>query len=489
VRETEAAELSDTFVAVRPATDAALALAMLHVIVGEGLHDRAFVADHAVGFAPLAAHVRQYSPEWAEPVTGVPAATIRDLARRYATRKPAMIVLGGASMFKSANGWAASRAIACLPAVTGQLGIAGGGLGPRHRGAHHGEALAHPGLMAHDARPPGDYVVSSMPAITRAFLDGRIKVLGLFGTNMLSHFADANRLARGLETVELIVAHDLFLSETARTHADLVLPGTSWLEELGLKETNTHVYLMEPAIDPVGEARPIAWVLRELARRVGIETAFWPWRDTEAALDAILDHPATGRATVAALRAGENRRPFRISPVAHPDLRFPTPSGKVELYAERAAGWGLPPLPTWEEPGESARRRPDLAARYPLALRYGRTLTHFHSFYRSGLALPTLAKKDPEPRLWISEPDAAARAIADGDWIRVFNDRGETAMRAHVTAKIPPGTVWSRDGWPGLNRLASNEPALPEALTDVLPIPAGQAAYEALVDVAPARVP
>jgi anaerobic selenocysteine-containing dehydrogenase len=252
---------------------------------------------------------------------------------------------------------------------------------------------------------------------------------------------------------------------------------------VGLKDTNTHVHLMERAIDPIGQTRPVAFVLRELARRLGIEAAFWPWADAEGALDAVLDHPATGHATVASLRAGSGRAPFSISPVAHPDLRFPTPSGKVELYSERAAGWGLPPLPTWQEPAESARSRPDLAARYPLALRFGRTLTHFHSFYLSGQALPTLARKDPAPTLWIAVEDAAARGIGDGDWIRAYNDRGQIEMRAHVTPKVAAGVVWSRDGWYGLNALASNEAALPDEVADVLPIPAGQASYEALVEV------
>ncbi len=481
VRESEAAELSERFYAIRPATDAALALAMMHVIITDGLHDREFIEGHTVGFGALTQHVRQYSPEWAAPITGIPAGEIRALARRYATTKPVSIVLGGSSMFKSGNGWTSSRAIACLPALVGQLGVPGGGFGPRHRGSHHGEALGD--ITARDLRPPGDYIPSSMPAITQAVLDGRLRVLCLPGTNLLSHFADANQMARGLERVDLIVAHDLFLNDTARAHADLVLPGTSWAEDVGLKDTNTHAYLMERAIAPVGEARPIAFVLRELARRLGIEAAFWPWPDTEGALDALLDHSATGHATVASLRSGSGWAPFRISPVAHPDLRFPTPSGKVEFYSERAAGWGLPALPTWQEPPESVRSRPDLVARYPLTLRFGRTLTHFHSFYLSGQALPTLARKDPEPILWIAEEDAATRGISEGQRIRAYNDRGQIEMRAHVTSKVNTGVVWSRDGWYGLNNLASNKAVLPVELTDVLPIPSGQATYDALIEV------
>jgi anaerobic selenocysteine-containing dehydrogenase len=141
VRETEAAAQSDEVVLLRPGTDAALALGLMHVLIGEGLCDREFVENHTVGFAELAEHVKAYDPDWAAGVTGVPAERIRDLARRYAGTKPAMILLGGSSMHKGANGWQGARAVTCLPALTGNLGIAGGGLGPRHGSSSHGQAL------------------------------------------------------------------------------------------------------------------------------------------------------------------------------------------------------------------------------------------------------------------------------------------------------------------------------------------------------------
>ena len=142
VRETEAAAQSDEVVLIRPGTDAALALAMMSVIIGEGLHDAAFVAGHTVGFDALAAHVRDLGPDWAAPITGVPAERIAALARRYATTRPAMILLGGSSMHKGGSGWQAARAVSCLPALAGHLGVPGGGLGPRHGAASHGQALS-----------------------------------------------------------------------------------------------------------------------------------------------------------------------------------------------------------------------------------------------------------------------------------------------------------------------------------------------------------
>jgi anaerobic selenocysteine-containing dehydrogenase len=476
VRETEAAGQSDEVLVIRPGTDAALALAMMHVIIGEGLTDGAFVENHTVGFDRLAAHVSQFSPAWAAPITGVPAERIAALARRYATTRPAMILLGGSSMHKGTGGWQGARAVSCLPALTGNLGVAGGGLGPRHGGATHGQGLRD--ITVADRRPPGDYVPSQMPRVTEAIGDGRVRVLLLFGTDMLSSFADAGRLAEGMARASLVVSHDLFWNDTARRFADVVLPSTAWLEELGCKSTNTHLYLMPKILDAPGEARPATWLMRELARRLELPAEFFPWADEAGALDAILDHPATGHATAAALAAEGGIRPLQVSHVAHPDLRFPTPSGKVELYSERAAELGLPPLPVYEALPASDR--------YPLAFRQGRTLAQFHGFYDHGRALPSLARLEPEPELWIAPADADARAVPDGAPIRIWNDRGEMRARARVTGRVPAGTVWMRDGWTGINRLTSGAPALPDAAVDAFHFSAGQSAFDARVEVAPA---
>ena len=472
VRRTEAAAQSDEVLIIRPGSDAALALALMRVIVSEGLHDRAFIAAHTVGFDALRAHLEVHGPEWAAPITGVPAGRIAELARRYATTSPAMIVLGGSSMHKGAHGWQGARAIGCLPALTGNLGIPGGGFGPRHGAATHGQALAS--IVAEDRRPPGAYIPSQMPRITEALGDGRLRVLLLFGTDMLSSYADTERVAAGLAGLDLVVSHDLFLNDTARRFADVVLPGTTWLEETGAKATNTHLYLMPKVLEPPGETRSAIWVLRELARRLGLHD-FFPWAEETGALDAILDHEATGHASVAAVAAQGGILPLRISHVAHPDLRFPTPSGKVEFYSERAAAHGLPAIPIYE---------PSPASPFPLAFRQGRTLTQFHGFYEHGQALPTLARLDPEPRLWMAPADAEARGLAEDAAVRIFNGRGEFLARAHVTDRVPPGTVWMRDGWTGLNRLTAGAAVLPDTAVDIFGFSGGQAAFDAWVEVA-----
>ena len=474
VRETEAAAQSDETLLVRPGTDAALALALMHVIVAEKLWDHEFVERHTVGFEALAAHVADHPPAWAAPITGVPAERIVALARHYATTRPAMILLGGSSMHKGAGTWTGARAVGCLPALTGNVGIAGGGFGPRHGGASHGQGLSNIG--ADERRPPDGRIPNQMERITESMLDGRIRVMLLLGTDMLSSFADATRVAAGLARTDLVVSYDLFLNDTARRCADVVLPATAWLEELGCKSTNTHLYLMPKALDAPGTARPIVWVLQELARRMDIDD-FFPWDSESGPLDAILDHPATGHATAAALAAEGGIRALHVSPIAHPDLKFPTPSGKIELYSARAIDLGLPPLPVYEAPSASV---------YPLVLQQGRTLTHFHGFYDHGRALPTLAKADPEPALWISPADAGARGVADGAAIRLHNERGAMRARARVTDKIPAGTVWMRDGWAGLNDLTAGAPVVADAAVDAfhaLGFSGGQAAFDARVEV------
>jgi anaerobic selenocysteine-containing dehydrogenase len=476
VRRTEATARADEVLIVRPGTDAALALALLHVVCAEHLHDAAFVARHTVGFEALEERVRQYSPQWAAGITGVSPDRIAALARRYATTRPAMIVLGGSSMHKGDNGWQASRTIACLPGLTGNVGIPGAGFGPRHGAAAHGRGLAS--IIEPQRRKPGTALPNQMSTVIEALNDGRVMNLLLMGTNMLSSFADATRVAEGLARTRLVVSYDLFLNETARRFADVVLPATAWLEELGCKSAFTHLYLMEPVLAPAGEARPATRVMRELAARLGLE-GFFPWASDEEMVDAILDHPATGHATVASLRAQGGIGELRISHVANPKLEFDTPSRKIEFYSADAVRLGLPALPEWQP-----RREP--AAGFPLALTQGRTITHFHGFYNNGRELPTLARREREPQVWISVEDAAARGLADGAAIRVYNARGALAARAHVTDRIPAGTLWLRDGWPGLNVLTASAPVLPDAAADRFAFSAGQSTFDARVEVAAA---
>jgi len=477
VRRAEASRHADETLLIRPGTDAALALAMAHVIVAEAFVDGDFIARHTIGFEKYAEHLKRFTPEWAAAETGLAAADIRRLAREYASVKPSMIVVGGASMYKHRHGWEPGRAVATLPALTGQLGLAGGGLGPRHRAFPTGDHLAD--LTAADRRAPGPWVPSHMSSIAQLIREGGLDVLLTAGTDMLNSFSDAASIERDLEKVGLIVAYDLFANDTTRRVADIVLPGTVWLEDIGIKETATHLYLMEKALEPAGQARPLISVLRELASRLDIKD-FFPWADLEAYVDALLAPQRGGELTVARFRdMGGIAERSRLSHVPYQNGGYATPSRKVEFYSERAIALGLPAMPGYTAPAPDAG-----PPAQPLEFRQGRVLTAFHSFYDNGRALPMLARAEPHAEIWIHPADASPRGIADGRRIELSNDRGRFEGVARVTEDVLPGVVWARDGWPGLNGLTSGEACLtPEASEGLDPrIPGGQSAYEARVE-------
>lgn len=469
VRKTEAGAMSDEVILVRPGTDADLALAMMHVILRDGLEDAAYLQANAVGLGELRVHVRQFDPGWAEARTGVPADRIEAFARLYASADPALIVLGGSSIHKGGNTWAAARAISCLPALVGSYGRPGGGLGPRHGARSDGAGFAD--IRAADRRPPGDYVPNQMERIVEAMETGRLRILCVVGSNLLSSFPDTNRLARALGNLDLIVAYDIFENDLIRQCAHVVLPGTIWLEELGAKATNGHVHLCERVLLPEGQARPVFELYRGLADRLGVSDVY-PWPHQEAAIDAVLDHPATGRATVAALRAAGGSLPLRVSSTGHGALDFDTPSGRIEFRSDRAAEMGLPPLPVPSETGDPGLR-----------LATGRTFAHFHAFFDHGAALPALAARESGPTVWLSPPDAEARGIGDGDAVELFNVRGRFRARANVTRRIPKGTVWCRDGWLGLNALTDGAAVLPDAALGTFAFSVGQSHFGATVEI------
>jgi len=173
VRRTEAAAQSDEVLLIRPGSDAALALAVMQVIITERLYDPAFVEAHTAGFEELSTHVLPFTPAWGAEETGLEASQINSFAREYGSTRPTMILIGGSSMHKGANGWHAARAISCLPALTGDFGLPGGGLGARH-GA---QSAGLRNLSAPERRPPGSYIPNQMPDMTEALSSGRLKVL------------------------------------------------------------------------------------------------------------------------------------------------------------------------------------------------------------------------------------------------------------------------------------------------------------------------
>jgi len=472
VRETAATAQADETLIIAPGTDAALALAMINHIIQRNACDDAFIEQHTVGFSQLRDHIQQYTVSWASDITGLETDQIISLAEHYASTKPAMIVLGGSSMHKSSNGWMGARAIACLPAITGNAGQPGGGLGPRHGSPSHGQGLND--LMPADGNQCRKPIPNQMSDITDGLCNGSVKTLLLSGTNMISSFADTMRLRDGMAKAELVVCHDLFFNDTIRECADIVLPATAWLEQLGAKMTHTHLYLMDKACEPAGEAHTLSALLQDLATRLQVDN-FFPWPDDEAMIDAVINHASTGYASVAKLRAQHGHCALAISHHGHPDHRYTTPSGKLEFYSSRAQNMGLPALPEYMPVTPKDQ--------YPLQMRQGRSLTHFHSFYDNGRALPSLARFNDNPQLWMACKDADSRSIAHGSTVRIYNDQGEFNATVQVTEKIKAGCVWIQDGWQGINRLTSGSAVLPEAALSLFPFSVGQASYDAMVEV------
>ena len=260
---------------------------------------------------------------------------------------------------------------------------------------------------------------------------------------MVSSFADAAPRREGLGRQELIVSHELFLNDTARRFADSSSRAPSWLEEIGCKSTNTHLYLMAKVLEPPGETRPPGWVLRSSpgASRCRLLPVGGPRRAPWTRC-SIIPRRATPR-----WRRCARRRDPRAADLARrlsrSRVRHAVGKGGALLGARE--GLGLPPR------CPCGRRRGVLLPARPRA---GADPAHFHGFYDHGRALPSLAAPEPEPPCG-SRPRTAAREVADGAAIRIFNERGEMSARAQVTDRFPAGTVWMRDGWEGINRLTS----------------------------------
>jgi anaerobic selenocysteine-containing dehydrogenase len=470
------------WIAPRPGTDAALALAMMHVIIGEGLHDAEYVSAHTVGFEALAARVADWTPERAAAICGVDAGVIRELAREYATTRPAAIRINY-GLQRHHGGGMAVRTLACLPALTGAWRDAAGGLLLSTSGFYGFDhaALERPDLIRGNPRS------INMSAIGDALLqaDPPIRAIYVYNSNPVAVAPDSNRVAAGFLREDLFtVVHDVFLTDTC-DYADVVLPATTQLEQLDVHKSYGHLYVLanQPAIPPVGEAKPNAEVFRLLARRMGFDEPCFSDSDETLARQALRsDHPRMQGITWDSLSASGWQRlavPQHWAPFARGS--FPTPSGRCEFYSERAARAGLDPLPGYTPPRESAEADPELARRLPLAFLSPPARNFLNSTFGN---LPVAREPDAEPRAEIHPDDAAPRGIVDGAWLRLRNDRGSLRLRARVTEDVRPGVVVAQSIW--WRKLApdgNNANALTsQALTD---LGAGATFYDCLVEAEP----
>ncbi|HEU5295621.1 MAG TPA: molybdopterin oxidoreductase family protein [Burkholderiaceae bacterium] len=473
-RRSETAEKCHRHLAPLPGTDGALALALMHELIVNGWLDEGYIAQHVEGFDALRERAMAWPPERAAAECGLQADDIRELAREYGTTEPAAIRLNY-GMQRAAGGGNAVRLIALLPCLTGAWRHRAGGLLLSSSGwfksVRGDAALYKPELLA--GRKPrtinmttigDDLLRESSPTF-----GPRIEALIVYNSNPVAVAPHSARVVQGFARGDLFtVVLEHFMTDTA-DHADIVLPATTQPEHLDVHISYGHTYAMwnQPAIAPLGEAKPNAQIFRELAQRMGYREPCFADDDETLARTAL-----PGVDFDALRRDGWVKLPLPEAPFA--DGHFQTPSGKVLVDAP---GVGVP---DYVPPYESARS--ELAARYPLAMISPPARNFLNSSF---VNVESLRQAEREPLLEMHPDDAAARGIADGALVEVFNDRGRYHCRARVGERARRGVVnglgvwWRKFGVRGtnVNELTS------QRLTDIGRAPTF---YDCRVEVRPA---
>lgn len=447
-RRTETAERADLVVQLRPGSDGALALALGHVLVRDGLADRPFIADHVLGFEAYAELVAEWSPDRAARVCGVPAGAIERLGTLLGTVHPCTVV-PGYGMQRFTNSGQTVRALLALLAITGQVGKPGSGW----QYANLQTAVFSPTKDPLACYPPerADGVVRVSIATARlgadmlATTDPQLRVAWVERGNPIPQNPDTATVVRAFRALDFRVVVEEFLTDTAR-EADVVLPAKNLFEQTDVVGAYWHPYLQlrQKVLEPPAGVLPETEIYRTLGRRLGIP---------EDALATAL--PGPGDAAIEAwlqtrleplgisleqLRQGPVLSP-RFTEVAFADRRFPTPSGRIELWSDEARRrWGLDELPHFREPEE----RPDADGEFPLHLLTPNTKNRIHCQFGNLDAIRRVA--DP-PAVAMHPEDAAARGVGDGDRVRVFNRRGTLVVPVRLDHGLRPGCVAITNGF------------------------------------------
>lgn len=476
-RRTETADKCHTHLQLRPGTDGALALALMHELIVNGWLDQAYIDAHvqAEGWPALRERALQWPPERAAEVCGLPVEQIRDLARDLGTTKPAAIRLNY-GMQRVRGGGNAVRLVALLPCLTGAWRHRAGGLLLSSSGwfgmVRDDAARQRPDLLA--GRAPRTINMSTIgdDLLRDASPDfgPKVEALIVYNSNPVAVAPESPKVVRGFARDDLFtVVLEHFLTDTA-DHADYVLPATTQLEHLDLHTSygHTDVLLNEPAIAPLGESLPNTEIFRRLAAAMGFDEPCF--RDSD---DALAEQTLRGAVTYAALKASPGWMSLPIADAPFAEGGFPTRDGRVQIDVP---GLGLP---DHLEPHESVVSAPALAARYPLAMISPPARNFLNSTF---VNVKSLRDIESEPIVEVHPDDAAARGLVDRALVRVFNDRGSYHCTARVSTRARPGVVnglgiwWRKLGARGTN---VNE-VTHQQLTDI-----GQAPcfYDVLVEV------
>ena len=461
-RFTNMAAKADIWLQVRPATDGALALGMLNYIIEQGLYDKEFVEKYCFGFEQLRERVKEYPINKVSEITWVPEEDIRQAATMYATLKPASLALYmGLSMHT--NAMQAMRAVHMLIALTGNVDVKGGNLffersqmplnlfeiAPMTNLPEEEMAKA-PGVKERSMFYGGEAIAPS-PSYPPAFLDmlhtGRpykIKVL-ISASDPVMGLQDTRKVREALNNVDFFVDIDLCQSPTASL-ADILLPAATYLERDLVWACHYHNFycVSEKAIEPVGECRCEIEIWIELAKRLGVELPI-PMNSVKEWNDYMLSR--VGKSFDDLKGKGVVHVPFEYKKYEKEGFRFPTETGKVELYSKHFEKYGYDPLPYYEEPPQSPNSTPEIFDRYPLILISGsRTNCFYHGL---GRQIPWLRELYPEPTVE-NQPDTAAKlGIRDGDWAWIESSqmKGRVKQKAELTLGIHPKVVHARSHW------------------------------------------
>ena len=449
------ARSADQHIQPYPGTDAALALSLMHVIVEEGLHRPEWIAAHTLGWERLLERIMKFPPERAAQLTGLSIETIVDLARSYAMTTPALLrVTDGIN--RHTNGGQTVRTLACLPALTGQYGLPGGGLMYSTSDWLKWDKAA----VTHSndpACPPESRTLNMnrLGSILTGEANPPIASLFVYNANPVASSPNAGKIVEGLMRADLFtVVHELFETDTAR-YADILLPATSQLEHVDLHKPYGHLSLQYnmPAIAPLGEAKSNWDVMRALAASMGFDDA-WLKEDANEVIRSVLEATAQSNPLLAGITLErlqvEGSIPLTIpaeQQVPFANGIFHTPSGKVEFYSEQAAAKGYDPVPCWEPEVESGVEE---SAQHLAYSRLPLLCPAAHHFVSSTFGnQERMIAREGAPTLRIHPRDAESRGIHHGQLVRVSNERGECYLVADVTGDVRPGvlattTVW----WP-----------------------------------------
>jgi anaerobic selenocysteine-containing dehydrogenase len=449
-RRTQTARRADLHLPLRPGTDGALILSMLHVIIGEKLYDRAFVAQHCSGFEELRGHIAAFSPEWAEPITQVPAGQIRRAARNFAMTRPAC-VLWGNGMDMSTNAFQAARAVLILIAVTGNLDVPGGMVrwvppaGVRSKSPLVDRAIQGEQFLSSKQKSrmigagrfpfaPGCH----QPTFWRACVTGkpyRPRAVWFVGTNPILTATRGDVIEDALANhIEFSVVSDFFLTPTAEL-ADIVLPAAHWLEQDDVVYFHKlWCVLARRKLAQVGEVRDDRDVILDLAARLGLQQAF-PWPNRRAYLEWLLGPSGLSFDEFAeqSILLGDMR--YR----KHEQEGFPTPSGKVELLSPIMEHAGRPSLPVFMECTGTSKKD------YPLTLISGcKVLPFFHS---EGRQIPSLRRLHPEPRVEVHPETASSLSLEAGQRVLVVTPFGSAEFTLHLDDSLALSVVHAEHAW------------------------------------------